>query len=309
MRVKLYIIIVIIPFLLVSCQNREIREVERLINAHNYSVALNKVNLLLLKEKDKEYPRVLYFKGFLEDQIGNIDTAATYYILYLGFRNNDSRAINNLGNIFNEKGKYLDALSCFQNAIKLAPKDKVPRVNKAKVEFNLERYYDSYQTLRHAINLGFVLDMEDSLFYGTSLYFLDSLERAEAIYKKISLENFTPDTFEDYFITSLKLGNEEEAKNILLKALSKYPNNPVVLNMASHFYAEVKLDIPKAKEYCNASIELNPNYENLAYQNLGIVYQTLNQRDSCCMLVEKLALNNIKIYPELQRYCANTIND
>lgn len=309
MITNFYVITTILFFILPSCSNNESQEVEELITAKNYTLALNEINRLLSKGKGKENPKILYLKGFLEDKIGDIDTAATYYILYLGHKSDEPDVWNNLGNIFNEKGKYIDALTCFQNAIELGQDDKIPLINKAKVEFNLERYSIANRTLHNIINMGYTFNADDSLLYGADLYFLDSLVKAEMIYNKISKKKFTPDAFENYYITLLKIGKEAESKNILLKALSTYPNEPMVLNMASHFYSEIKPDFEKSKAYCYASIEQNPRYDNLAYQNLCSIYRQLNQRDSCCILVNKLVQNNISIYSELERYCSIAVNN
>ena len=284
-------------------RGNQITQIEKLIAAEQYSKAMELVNQELANHNYKpNNNRIYYQKAFLEEMVGDIDSAATYYLLCVDHSYYEPNAWNNLGNILNMQGKYNLALNCFKTSISMNPNDPVPLSNKARVEFNLGLYSDAIKTFAKAQDKGFILNESDHLLKASSYYHLDSLYKAKMIFENINLEKYEMNTLETYFLTLAQL-NEKEAKGVMLYAVEKFPSSSVTLNMASFFYTEIELNFEKALDYSLKSIAVDSSLINLAHQNKCLILIRSNQNTNCCEILEVLDSIKIFIYPELEVLC------
>lgn len=277
--------------------------VEELIEKEDFERADQILDSLLRIEKTSDVAQLYRDKAFTSMKLNNLDTALSYYLSYLAIEPTDAKAWNNLGHIYTQKENYSFALKSFSNAVELNPNDPVPLLNKARAQYNLERYSDALKSMNVAKRKGMYFGDSDKLILASVHYNMNQISLAQEKYDELDIHNFGPSEFEEYFIISLRLENIAKAKNILFQALQQFPDEPICLNMASFFYSEVETDLESAYAYTVKSIEKDSNCFNLAYQNRCLVHIRSGKVNECCKILDTLIACNVTIYPELIEAC------
>ena len=129
----------------------QIKKIETLINNKNYIDALKDcLNL------EKEYPfsaELFFMIARVYKNLSQFDSAETYYNKVISINPDHPDTLNNLGNIFNAKGRAKEAINLFQKVILLVPTAPQPYSNIAQSYLLLGDYEKAIKFSQKAIEL------------------------------------------------------------------------------------------------------------------------------------------------------------
>ncbi len=177
----------------------------------------------------------------------------------------DEAAWHNKGNQLANLGRYEEALSAYEEAIRLKPDYETAWFCKGSQLGNLERYEEAIAAYDEAIKLK--ADYIEAIFNKAIL--LKKLGHQDIGNQQFHLiietcqqyknkDNQTIDFWNVYAASLTCLGQYEEVEQILQKALAINPNHPNTNYNLACYYA-IQDNIPLAVEYLAKAIQLRPS--------------------------------------------------
>ena len=176
-----------------------------------------------------------------------------------------SSSLLNIGNELGDLGRYEEALSAYEEAIRLKPDYETAWFCKGSQLGNLERYEEAIAAYDEAIKLK--ADYIEAIFNKAML--LKELGHQDIANQQFHLivetcqqyknkDNQTIDFWNVYAASLTCLGQYEEVEQILQKALAINPNHPNTNYNLACYYA-IQDNIPLAVEYLAKAIQLRPS--------------------------------------------------
>jgi tetratricopeptide (TPR) repeat protein len=157
------------------------------------------------------------------------------------------------------KGREADAVLYFEKALKISPDELSVMTTLALAYNGLKRYSEADEIYERALKL----DPYNILLLNNYAYNLS--ERGVNLEKALEMSRFTinkePNSasyLDTYGWICFKMGNYQEAKKYIEKAVSVSGSNAVLMEHLGDVYLELK-DIKNAKYFWKKSLELNPN--------------------------------------------------
>jgi tetratricopeptide (TPR) repeat protein len=200
-------------------------------------------------------------KGNEELRKGNQQQALYYFQQSLQLDSCFADALNNIGTIYFNQGRYPQAQQAYDKCAACNPNFVNVYFNRANNSYELKEYYRSLKDLDY-------------------------------------IRKIKPDTFPLHFTEGLvytKMRNFHKAKQSFLKAISLSTNNTeVIINLASVLYYQK--DFTEATRLLQQAISLDPNIAN-AYNTLALVQIEEGQLDQALLSVNKaLAISKDDAY-------------
>ncbi|MBD2600733.1 tetratricopeptide repeat protein, partial [Microcystis viridis] len=176
-----------------------------------------------------------------------------------------SSSLLNIGNELGDLGRYEEALSAYEEAIRLKPDYEAAWYSKGACLGNLGRYEEAIAAYDEAIKLK--ADYIEAIFNKAIL--LKKLGHQDIVNQQFHLivetcqqyknkDNQTIDFWNVYAASLTCLGQYEEVEQILQKALAINPNHPNTNYNLACYYA-IQDNIPLAVEYLAKAIQLRPS--------------------------------------------------
>tara|TARA_E500000178_G_scaffold352801_1_gene417058 strand:+ start:2797 stop:4887 length:2091 start_codon:yes stop_codon:yes gene_type:complete len=129
----------------------QIKKIETLINNKNYVDALK--DCLNLEKKYPFSAELFFMIARVYKNLSQFDSAETYYNKVISINPDHPDTLNNLGNIFNAKGRAKEAINLFQKVILLVPTAPQPYSNIAQSYLLLGDYEKGIKFSQKAIEL------------------------------------------------------------------------------------------------------------------------------------------------------------
>jgi len=230
--------------------------------------------------------KVLNNIGNIYKDKGQTDEAISYYKKSLNFNLNYVDAYNNLANIYLETKNYAEAISLYKKVIEINPKYAFAYNNMGNVYREMGNLTEADTLYKKALEVN--PDYPDA-YNNLGNVAKDQGDLAAAInYYKKALE-LNP----DHVLANINmgnfsraLGNNKEAINLYKKALSIDPSSSIAYNNLGFIYKEIGKK-EEAVVCFKKAIAINPRYA-LAMNNLGSTYTELGRFSEAISYFERL---------------------
>lgn len=174
-----------------------------------------------------------------------------------------------LGTIYSYHGEYLEALRCFQGCCELQPHRSVYWEMKAETHLQLGQYQQAIRSYEKALGLGLNPDVAARLAY--CYIQVKKIKKGIHYYKKVL--KYEPDHYDALCNLAAVYQNEGrsvDALNLLERAKSIYPNDPILLNNLAYTLVHMGRSRKAIEQYNEA---LNVSQRNpLILYNLSVCY-------------------------------------
>lgn len=196
-----------------------------------------------------------------------------------------------LGTIYAHNGEYVEALRCFNGACQLRPNRVSNWEMKAEMHLQLEQIDEAYISFKRALRHG--VDPEIMARTAYCLIQLNKSEKGMKFYQQVlKLEPDHYDALCNLAAIYQNQGRPGEALNLLERAYSIYPNDPILLNNLA--YTLVHLGrLRKATEYYQSALRLAPNHPLILY-NLSVCFANKGEWEAGITTINTL----LEIEPE-----------
>jgi tetratricopeptide (TPR) repeat protein len=295
----LYAFIAYLSFTLLNLANnaknvKKLKQDGFLKNARIIETSLGKPSLLQQEDRrDTLFEKNCYLalKGRTEilkqDAKADLDEAERIRYNILPIRSTYFK----LSDAFIKNGKYQKAIECYQDRIKIAPRDFDSYINLADIYMTTAEYDKAikYFKLALVINPDLIkLYIEIGRIYER----IGKLDQAMESYQKAILYN--PTLFEAYAGLGdvyRSIGNNDKAVKCYLEALSFNPDFAEACIQLAEIYND-QLKFEKAIEYYHKALQLASNSRGSIFFSLGDIYARLNNYDQAIAYLNKaLQLN------------------
>ena len=183
----------------------------------------------LLKERQND-AQLLFILGLASINLQNFVGAESYFEKLLLFKKT-AENFYTLGNIQKKLKKTNQAITSFNEAIKLNPNFSEAFNNLGSTLNSLNKYDEAILNYKKSINAN--KNNAEACYNLASLYFLleNYIEASDYFKNVINLEARHEEICEKYTICLFKTGRKNEIKNFVLKIISKYPKNKTLNNL------------------------------------------------------------------------------
>ncbi|MBL6986555.1 MAG: tetratricopeptide repeat protein [Methylobacter sp.] len=238
-------------------------------------------------------------------QQGNKDEALYYYVRALEFDDQNTEALEKIGDIHAEKGNYIPAEVAYQMALKLNPKNVTALEGLGLIQLNTGKQAEAKQSLATAVaidpnlwracnGLGLIADKDgdylQALQYyesalktkpnmpmlmnnlGYSKYLSGDLQGAMQLFDAVSrLDAKYDSAWLNQGLVHARLGNDAAAIQAFMHVLDEAD----AYNNLGYIYM-MNNKTPAAYEYFQKAISLSPTYHKLANENLDRLHAMEN---------------------------------
>ncbi|MGR9013188.1 MAG: tetratricopeptide repeat protein [Gammaproteobacteria bacterium] len=238
-------------------------------------------------------------------QQGNKDEALYYYVRALEFDDQNTEALEKIGDIHAEKGNYIPAEVAYQMALKLNPKNVTALEGLGLIQLNTGKQAEAKQSLAAAVaidpnlwracnGLGLIADKDgdylQALQYyesalktkpnmpmlmnnlGYSKYLSGDLQGAMQLFDAVSrLDAKYDSAWLNQGLVHARLGNDAAAIQAFMHVLDEAD----AYNNLGYIYM-MNNKTPAAYEYFQKAISLSPTYHKLANENLDRLHAMEN---------------------------------
>lgn len=231
------------------------------ISGNNISAGVNKLQKAIeLADTTKDaYLQV----GYTLFRIGKNEESFEILSKGMSLYPNDFRMNYFYGLTLQRKGREADALEYFEKALEISP-DEISVMTTLALAYNgLKRHLEADEMYERALKL----DPYNVLILNNYAYNLSergvNLERALEMSKyTINKEPNSASYLDTYGWICYKMGNYEEAKKYIEKAVNISGSNAVLMEHLGDVYDALR-DYKNAKKYWEKALELNPNNQNV----------------------------------------------
>ncbi len=196
-----------------------------------------------------------------------------------------------LGTIYSYNEEHFEALRCFQGCCQLKPHNPVYWEMKAETHLKLEQIEQACHSFERALRYSANIDVAARLAY--CYIQLEQIKKGIRHYELVLKHE--PDHFDALSNLAAVYQNQDrslEALNLLERAHSVHPNDPILLNNMG--YTLVHLGrTRKATEYYQAALRLAPDHPLIMY-NLSVCLVKRGNWEEAVRYLEKL----LEIDPE-----------
>jgi len=262
-------------FDLVTIKEEKKKEGEKLIQEREKLLEVIKTKHIP-EPKNNETIEVII--GNFYYQTKNSEKALSYYRHMLDKNPDNVLALNNMGVVLDDVGKYEEALSYFKRALKHGPKNIIFMNNMGSCLNNLNRPEESLPYLNKVLEK--IPNLEPVLYNKGTAYFLlgkfkEALEFAE---KALETKSDDSKNLTLQGISLARLGKFEKAKDCFEKVLQNEPNNfEALTNMGA-----ILLDLGDFSEsilYNDKALKIKPEHQGTIKNNMKALSK-LNQSKS-----------------------------
>ena len=231
-------------------------------------------NRELKKAIDKQEKTILNLKK----QISKVKTKKDKENLAKKYSEADKQFLSNHkieeGNKFYVDGNFMNALSCYDEAINLDPNNYLAYSNRSVIFLDNSAFDKTIQDCDKAVKLNpdFVLS-----YYNRAVAYQgkQDFEKSIADYKKtLELDPNFAAVYNNLGLICYAAQEFDTAMNVFNKGIEISPDFPELYNNRNLVYVALK-DFNRALEDCNKAIQLKPDYAE-AWYNRGNIYYYLN---------------------------------
>ena len=183
----------------------------------------------LLKQTQND-TQLIFILGLASINIQNFSNAENYFRRLVSFKRN-AENLYTLANIQKKLKKFNQAITSFNEAIKLNPNFSEAFNNLGSTLKSLNKYDEAILNYKKSINLN--KNNVEACYNLASLYFsLEKYIEALDYYKNIiNLKARHEEICEKYTICLSKTGKKNEIKDFVPKVITKYPSNRTLNNL------------------------------------------------------------------------------
>ncbi len=189
--------------------------------------------------------------------------------------------LSDYGVLLNEDGRQQEAITAFDRALAIEPKNAMVLWNKCYAHWLMDDYEMAEAAGKKAVNVA-PDSAEAWLNYGAALARLEKHEQAiEAWEKALALRPDFAFAWNNLGNALRDLGRLEEAEEKCLKALDLEPNYPEALSNLGNVYHD-RGDYENAEKYYRLAIANRPDYAE-AHNNLCVALMTHSRYEEAVM--------------------------
>lgn len=254
-------------------------------NEKDYAKAIELYSSVAGKLQGKDRANVLKQLGLLQYETGDIDNATISLQWVTELVPDDTAGAFLAGYIYESQKKYDEASKIYENALKYNP--KYTQLLKRMAAINILRN-NGDEALKYLKNI-------DSLEYDVDYYLL--LSESHSIKKDHNkaaialIDGLNENPTDTTILYGLAMQYEflkerDKAEEVLKKALSIQPENPILLNFLGYLYADMGINLDEAQKMVGKALEKEP--ENPAYlDSMGWVYYKQKKNKKAFEYIEK----------------------
>ena len=213
---------------------------------------------MLLEERQND-AQLIYLIGLSLINLQDFIQAEKFFEKLI-FLNKNSENLYTLGNIQKKLKKFYDAISSFEEAIKLNQNFSEAYNNLGSTQKSLGQYENAIYNIKKSISLK--KDNLEAWYNLASLYFLlENYIDASYCYKNIlNIKSKHEEICQNLAISLFKIGKKKELKDFVLTIISKYPSNRTLNNLLGQ-----------------SLLSLNSHKEGLSYIKKGAGFVQLSE--------------------------------